>query len=162
MTKAESDKISYKTMSGAIWYIWFLILGQPDVDGFSVGKQSMEVPLIIVFCIAAFIMLIHLLNMLIAIMGNTFAERSAISAEIRIRDHLTFVINNWYLSDLAFGSKSDKEKLKYVITAFSINEDYYKHDITIADLDRKMEILMEQKSKLIINELRNDLKKFIK
>ena len=103
MTKKESDQIPYKTATGSIWYVWFLILGQPDVSGFSIGEHSMEIPLLIVFCICAFIMLIHLLNMLIAIMGNTYAERSAISAQIRTRDHLTFVINNWHLSECAFG-----------------------------------------------------------
>ena len=57
--------------------------------------------------------------MLIAIMGNTFAERSAVQHQIKIRDHLKFVISNWYLSDLAF---KNKDQLKYIVTAFAVNE----------------------------------------
>ena len=60
-----------------------------------------------------------MLNMLIAIMGNTFSERSSIKSQIRMRDHLRFVISNWYLSDLAFENKS---QLKYIVTAFAATE----------------------------------------
>ena len=35
-----------------------------------------------------------------------------------MRDHLRFVITNWYLSDLAF---TNKNKLKYIVTAFVSN-----------------------------------------
>ena len=63
--------------------------------------------------------------MLIAIMGNTFAVRSEIASEIRIRDHLWFVLHNWYLSDLAF---EDKNRLKYVITAFAVEENHTEDD----------------------------------
>ena len=64
-------------------------------------------------------MIIHLLNMLIAIMGNTFAERSDIKVQIRMKNRLRFVITNWYLSDLAF---TDKDKLKYIVTAFTATD----------------------------------------
>ena len=50
------------------------------------------------FCLAAFIILIHLLNMLIAIMGNSFIERSEVAHSIRVKDHLIFVMDNWHLS----------------------------------------------------------------
>lgn len=58
--------------------------------------------------------------MLIAIMGNTFTERSGIADQIRIRDHLKFVVRNWYLNDLAF---ENKDRLKYIITAFMAHEE---------------------------------------
>ena len=60
--------------------------------------------------------------MLVAIMGNTFAERSEIKVQIRMKDRLKFVISNWYLSDLAFGGKENKSKLKYVVTAFAVKD----------------------------------------
>jgi hypothetical protein len=58
------------------------------------------------------------LNMLIAIMGNTFSERSQRQKEIMLRDHLNFIVDNWHLSSLAI---SNKKKIKYIITAFRAN-----------------------------------------
>jgi hypothetical protein len=57
--------------------------------------------------------------MLVAIMGNTFNDRSFIQNQIRLKDKLNFVISNWYLSDLAFKNKS---KLKYIVTAFAVTD----------------------------------------
>ena len=59
-----------------------------------------------------------MLNMLIAIMGNTFAERSLLTVQIRMRDHLKFVIDKWHLIDGAF----KKSNVNYVITAFAVSE----------------------------------------
>ena len=61
-------------------------------------------------------MLIHLLNMLIAMMGNIYNTRVRVADQVRIRDHLRFVVDNWYLCNVAF--KKDKKKLKYIICAF--------------------------------------------
>jgi len=36
-----------------------------------------------------------------------------------MRDHLRFVISNWYLSDLAFKKKG---QLKYIVTAFAVTD----------------------------------------
>lgn len=82
-------------------------------------------------------MVFHLMNMLIAIMGNTFAVRSEIASEIRIRDHLTFVIDNWYLSDLAF---TDKNRLKFIVIAFQVVDSQQRSD-GMGELKREMEDL---------------------
>ena len=60
-------------------------------------------------------MLIGLLNILIAIMGSIYNERILVADQVRIRDHLLFVVENWYLLDIAF---KDKEKIKYIICSF--------------------------------------------
>lgn len=57
--------------------------------------------------------------MLIAIMGNTFTERSAVKVQIRMRDRLKFVMSNWWLKDLAF---PDRLQLKYIVTAFAVTD----------------------------------------
>ena len=59
-------------MSKAIWYTWLLTLGEFNYDPFWLGNGNSSVLLLIVFCISTFMMIIHLLNMLIAIMGNTY------------------------------------------------------------------------------------------
>ena len=49
-----------------------MFLGETDQDSFALGRGSMNILLHLVFWLAAFIIMIHLMNMLIAIMGNTF------------------------------------------------------------------------------------------
>jgi hypothetical protein len=55
-----------------------------------------------------------MLNMLIAIMGNTYIRRSAIASQTRMRDHLFFIVENWHLTSYSF---KNKDQLKYIITA---------------------------------------------
>ena len=118
LTDDEKDQIAYRTLEGAIWYIWYLVLGQPDDSMYDLGKGSQFWLLRVLFSFAAFFLIIHMLNMLIAIMGNTYSTRSEIASMTRIKDHLNFVISNWHLGDKAFGSE-DKKSLKYIITAFA-------------------------------------------
>ena len=58
--------------------------------------------LYLVFCLTTFMIMIHYLNMLIAIMGNTFEVRKAIQEEIKTQSHLRFVLDNWFLLRVAF------------------------------------------------------------
>lgn len=95
--------------------------------GFGEGNQSWLLHALFTF--AAFFLIIHMLNMLIAIMGNTFSTRSEIAPMTRMRDHLKFVISNWHLSDTAFENKS---QLKYIITAFA--QDQSQEEESIHDI----------------------------
>jgi len=54
-------------------------------------------------------------------MGNTFAERSADIDKIYYRDHLNFVLDNWYVLQIAFGTSI--LDVKYIIAALSIHEE---------------------------------------
>lgn len=63
-------------------------------------------------------------------MGNTFAVRSSIAHQTRMRDHLKFVISNWHLSSYAFEKKA---KLKYIITAFA-QDTTVTEDLNIGDI----------------------------
>ena len=65
-------------------------------------------------------MLIHLLNMLIAIMGDTFGKRNEVAEQVKIKDHLAFVIDNWYLKDFSLG---DPKQINYIITAFHVHDE---------------------------------------
>lgn len=125
LTSEEFGNLAYSTLAGSAWYIWQMVLGNGDDAGFSAGAGSQEIYLDILFSLSAFVMVFHLMNMLIAIMGNTFAVRSEIAGEIRIRDHLNFVIDNWYLSDLAF---TDKNRLKFIVIAFQVVENQQRSD----------------------------------
>ena len=84
--------VPYATLSGALWFVYYgMVMGQIDADSFTDLRLLYGV-----FIIASFIMIIVLLNMLIAIMGNTFAERMPLAAQIQTEDRLEFIIENWH------------------------------------------------------------------
>ena len=58
--------------------------------------------------------------MLIAIMGNTFSIGNDNLEQQKYREHLRFVVDNWFMRDKAF---KDIGSVKYIITAFSSNDD---------------------------------------
>ena len=66
-------KIIYDTITGSIWYMINLLLGNTDTAPFSSGDGTQSMFLTVIFGLAAFLIMIHLLNMLIAIMGNTYS-----------------------------------------------------------------------------------------
>lgn len=72
--------------------------------------------LVFVYFLGSFIMVIVLLNMLIALMGDTFDQQSEVSKLLIIKDHLNFVINNWYLVSLALPKR---DQTNYLIAAFN-------------------------------------------
>jgi len=63
----------------ALWYVYLLSLGEFGTDAFETGDSvPLTVILKLYFALASFLLLIHLLNMLIAIMGETFAANNEI------------------------------------------------------------------------------------
>ena len=80
-----------------------MILGDfPLLENFHVGRGSQAYILYPLFCLCTFILTIHLLNMLVAIMSNTFNARQKVGSQISTRDHLKFIVDNWYLKDNVF------------------------------------------------------------
>ena len=65
-------------------------------------------------------MIIHLLNMLIAIMGETFGNCKEVGPLVKIRDHLAFILDNWYLNNLAI---PEKKSLVFIVTAFLVKSE---------------------------------------
>jgi hypothetical protein len=41
--------------------------------------------------------------MLVGIMGDTFSQRNQVADQIKIKDHLAFVMDNWHLKDFSLG-----------------------------------------------------------
>ena len=112
----DKAKIAYGTLLGSLRFIFEMTLGAFDTSLFFMGSNKTGWVLYILFLMAVFTQMIHLLNMLIAIMGNTFGERTEVSNLIQVRDHLKFVMDNWHMNDTSFKNKS---KIKYIITAFN-------------------------------------------
>ena len=72
LTDAEISAIDYKTFTGSIWYMHDLVLGTANHANFSVGDASQTRVLYFLYVFVTFTMLVHLTNMLIAQMGETF------------------------------------------------------------------------------------------
>ena len=68
--------------------------------------------------------LIHLLNMLIAIMGETFGQNNEIKKKTQIRNHLRFVLDNSWMEPI-----DDKEKITYLITSYLSKEDDHESEV---------------------------------
>jgi hypothetical protein len=90
------------------------------------------------FVVTTFMTIIHLKNMLVAIMGQTFSDRNPVKDQIRIKNHLKFIINNWYLHYIAFSDGNDNKlsnkfksnyenqlikSIKYIVVAFFSKEE---------------------------------------
>ena len=106
--------------------------------------------MIFYFIAATFLFLIHLLNMLIAIMGETFAKNNEIQDQVMIKSHLAFVIDNLWISAI-----KNKEQVKYVIACFSMDEDLDEEDLLI-NIEKQISRNQEQSSD-DISHLQDDL-----
>ena len=79
--KLDHDKmleIPYNSMLGSIWYVYFtMVMGNQNIDSFN--DKGDKYHLYLLYVVASFIMIIVLLNLLIAIMGNTFGNRNEVA-----------------------------------------------------------------------------------
>jgi len=113
--------MKYDTLPGALWYVIDMFLGNLSWNQFELGNKGNKLMLYSVFCLSTFIIMIHLLNMLIAIMNNTFSENNEVADQLKYKDHLKFVLDNWFLLPYVFNKKG--KNCKYLITAFSNKDD---------------------------------------
>ena len=90
--------------------------------------------LLVIFVAGSTYLVIVLLNMLIAIMQNTFTKRRGVAEQVKIKDHLKFVLDNWHLMDYALPNKSS---MKYVIACLIQNEQV-SSDKQIAGVKREL------------------------
>ena len=146
-------------MNRALFHIYLLALGEFNMDDYAypLGEDGAEAYaswqyslMIFYFIAATFLFLIHLLNMLIAIMGETFAKNNEIQDQVMIKSHLAFVIDNLWISAI-----KNKEQVKYVIACFSMDEDLDEEDLLI-NIEKQIARNQEQSSD-DISHLQDDL-----
>jgi len=116
LTGIEIDAPSYATISGAFADTYMSALGQLDISEY--GDGPMAPILYFLFIMLSFIMCIHMLNMLIAIMGQSFDRNEEISDSNKKISQLEFVVNNWWIHPI-----KDKKNIVYFVSAFAIKED---------------------------------------
>ena len=120
--------------------------------------------------LAQFLMIIHLLNMLIAIMGETFANCKEVGDLVKVRDHLAFVIDNWYLSPVSI---PDKEQLVFIVTAFLVKQETDENELLnnlkekitnirqeISD-EHNVILKRQQEHELMLHQIQRNQEKFI-
>lgn len=73
LTDLDLSKIRYQTFFGSLIYVWNLSMGDCDIGGYELGEASQASILYVMYLVSKLVMLVVLLNMLIAIMGNTFS-----------------------------------------------------------------------------------------
>ena len=112
--------VKYDTFIHSIWYVYYnYILGTKNYSSFDLGDATQTPLLYILFIWASTYMLMILLRMLIAIMGNTFTTRNKVAKMVKVKDHLRFVMDNWHLRDYAL---KDKSQIQYIVCALSADE----------------------------------------
>jgi hypothetical protein len=73
-------------------------LGEFDTDLYL--DNSMTPALMILFTLMSFFMCIHLLNMLIAIMGDIFYNNQTNKEAKKKMNQLAFVVENWWIDPI--------------------------------------------------------------
>lgn len=132
LTNAEAENvIEYAYFTKGIWTVYAMMLGYMESQAeFFVGNQEEQMWLQIVYYIASFLLIIHLLNMLIAIMGNQLSNNTQNQRLIRQQEKLRFVLDKWAWKDYIIFSKKKNnwmgipcvDEIKFIICAF-ISED---------------------------------------
>ena len=147
-TQEGEDAPSYSSLIGAAHHVYTSSLGEFDTQAYF--DNDMSPILACLFICLSFFMCIHLLNMLIAIMGESFSKNSKVAeAEIKI-SQLAFVVDNWWINPI-----EEKEKIVYLVAAFSINDDDDEEEAQKQlERDKKIDDLTKMVADLM-NEVRN-------
>jgi len=67
----------YTTLMGSMQHVFLLALGEFNLEDYDLGGNNYDYFVLwMLFVAASFVLLIHLLNMLIAIMGESFAQNN--------------------------------------------------------------------------------------
>jgi hypothetical protein len=105
------------------------------------------------FVMGSFILLVHMLNMLVAIMGDVFARNREVEKQLQLKNKLKFVVDNQWADP--FGK--EKESIKYIIAAYLVEDD--EDDVeNIKVLQESIELMKtDQQTKL--TNIKNQLRK---
>jgi len=101
----------YANIVGAIEHVYLSSLGEFDTEAYTESEMMTPI-LFILFLGLSFYMQIVLLNMLIAIMGDTFNRINEIRESKKKQSQLLFIVDNWYINPI-----KEKEKIVYIIAA---------------------------------------------
>jgi len=112
----------YHTKPGAVIFMYYLVLGEVGTSGgFEEGDKSQLIILWILFVIVTFIAITVMMNMLVAIMGDTFAKSYENKEANILRSKLRFIIDNW-ISPVPVFSPKERKSTMYLVAAMLLED----------------------------------------
>lgn len=96
-----------------------------------------------------------MLNMLIAVMTETFTVNNENEQATRLKEHLQFVVDNWWTLKQLQGAKGGK--INYLVAAWAYEEDEEEVEI-LKDLQEEVEEMREN-SKDELAQILGEIKK---
>lgn len=115
--KGEEGEIPYDTWFDALIHVYKS--SQGDFSDDSYYMDSMWPILLVLFFLLNFMMSLTLLNMLIAIMGETFSANQEIAESKKRYQQLQFVVENWWIDPIP-----NKQQIVYIIGGFQILDEH--------------------------------------
>jgi len=133
----DSETQFISSIGGAFIYSYLLSLGEFNLDSFDKSEDVWLIWLLFVIC--SMFTTIVLLNMLVAIMGESFSRVNEQSENQRVREHLQLIVENDFLIDRSkfFGD------VKFLIEIKDDFEDS-SQDIVTENLLKFKEFLLER------------------
>jgi len=113
----------YSTIRGSIIFIFKLVVYlEPGLEFFTESvtippRNTMNGYLWMFWGVGVFVMIIHLFNMLIGMMGNIQGEETSKRQMYSLKYKLNVVVDNWWINAI------DPKGLKYIISATKKLED---------------------------------------
>lgn len=138
--------------------MWYISIGELSADDnmFDISDNIVtQIILWVLFVAATFLVLIHMLNMLIAVMTETFTVNNENKQETRLKEHLQFVVDNWFTLKTKTNSKSTYAN--YLVAAWAYEEDEEEVEI-LKDLQDEV-INMRENSKQELASILSEIKK---
>jgi len=126
--------------------MYYLVLGEVGTSGgFEEGGKSQIVILWVFFVIVTFIAITVMMNMLVAIMGDTFAKNYENEEQNVLRSKLRFVIDNW-ISPVPVFSAKERKSTMYLVAAMLLQDEDQEVEV-IKDLSEEIKILKQRNNK---------------
>lgn len=143
----KKDDVRYASVGGAFQYMWYISIGELSADDnlFAITDSTWTQAILwALFVLATFLVLIHMLNMLIAVMTETFTVNNENEQATRLKEHLRFVVDNWWTLK-KLDAEENRGQVNYLIAAWAYEED-----------EEEVEILKELQDE--VNEMRESSK----
>ena len=111
-----------KSIGGSFRFLYQMCLGEVgNFDFYERGDNPSHIQILwTLFVLCSFIIIVHMMNMLIAVMGQVQGEYLDNEMQVILKNKLNFVITNWkYVDPIG----SDKQHINYLIAAIVNEED---------------------------------------
>ena len=105
----------YSSIYGSMRHVYLASLGEMYLDDYLGSEMSLILGLL--FTTLSFLMTITLLNMLVAIMGQSFDRNNLVAESNKKMSQLEFCVNNWFIKPI----KNEKD-IVYFVAAFEISD----------------------------------------